>query len=66
MGRPLLSRDNTSDLRRSVDDLLKEIASLREENESLRRSAYYWIYLYEGALHRANRLQSQVLQVSAN
>jgi hypothetical protein len=62
----LLPIDNTSGLRRSVDELLKEIASLREENESLRRSAYYWIYLYEGALHRANRLESQVLQVSAN
>jgi hypothetical protein len=58
--------DNTPGLPRSVDELLKEIANLREENESLRRSAYYWIYLYEGALHRANRLESQVLQISAN
>jgi hypothetical protein len=58
--------DNTPGLPRSVDELLKEIANLREENESLRRSAYYWIHLYEGALHRANRLESQVLQVSAN
>jgi hypothetical protein len=62
----LLPIDNTSRLRRSVDELLKEIVSLREENESLRRSAYYWIYLYEGAVHRANRLESQVRQVSAN
>ncbi len=58
--------ENTSEPRRSIDELLKEISSLREDNESLRRSAYYWIYLYEGALHRANRLEAQVLQVSAN
>lgn len=62
----MLPIDNPPSLRHSVDELLKEIANLREENESLRRSAYYWIYLYEGALHRANRLESQVLQVSAN
>jgi len=58
--------ENTSEPRRSIDELLKEISSLREDNESLRRSAYYWIYLYEAALHRANRLEMQFLQVSAN
>jgi|KBSMisStaDraftv2_1062788.scaffolds.fasta_scaffold436040_2 hypothetical protein len=58
--------ENTSEPRRSIDELLKEISSLREDNESLRRSAYYWIYLYEAALHRANRLEVQFLQVSAN
>ena len=58
--------ENTSEPRRSIDELLKEISSLREDNESLRRSANYWIYLYEAALHRANRLEVQFLQVSAN
>ena len=62
----MLPIDNPPSLRHSVDELLKEISSLREDNESLRRSAYYWIYLYEAALHRANRLEVQFLQVSAN
>jgi hypothetical protein len=58
--------DNTSDERRSIDELLKEIASLREDNESLRLSAHYWIYLYEAALHRANRLESEMIKGSEN
>jgi len=45
------------------DALRREIARLQEDNEDLRASARWWIFLYDAALARANRLESQTPSV---
>ena len=45
--------------------LKEEVARLRQENEDLRTSAGWWIFLYESALLRANFYEAQLSSLEA-